>query len=114
MLSSSQSNCFYEDIIKKANDSIYGLAAYVFSQNITRAIEAAHKLKAGSVWVNSAALVSPNIPFGGYKQSGFGREMGQYALDEYVMNQCYERTKTNGKYSYTIVKAVHINLGHRL
>ena len=86
MILSSQFNCVYEDIIKKANDSIYGLAAYVFSQNITRAIEAAHKLKAGSVFVNSAALMSANVPFGGYKQSGFGRENGQYALDEYVMN----------------------------
>ncbi|KAK2464930.1 hypothetical protein APHAL10511_003006 [Amanita phalloides] len=85
------------DIIKKANDSIYGLAAYVFSQNITRAIESAHKLKAGSIWVNSGALPSPNVPFGGYKQSGFGREMGEYALDD-----------------FTVVKAVHINLGQRL
>lgn len=72
----------YEDIIKKANDSTYGLAAYVFSQNITRAIESAHKLKAGSVWVNSGSIVSTNVPFGGYKQSGIGREMGEYALQE--------------------------------
>ncbi|KAF8724719.1 hypothetical protein AX14_008652, partial [Amanita brunnescens Koide BX004] len=86
-----------EDIIKKANDTIYGLAAYVFSQNLTRAIESAHKLKAGSVWVNCGILVSPSVPFGGYKQSGFGRENGQYALDD-----------------YTVVKAVHINLKHRL
>ena len=86
----SQSNCVYEDIIEKANDSIYGLAAYVFSQSITRAIEAAHKLKAGSIFVNSASNVSPNVPFGGYKQSGFGREHGEYALDEYVANRCYE------------------------
>ena len=77
----------------------------------TRAIEAAHKLKAGQVFVNSA---SPNVPFGGYKQSGLGGEMGQYALDEYVMNRCFERRNTNGKYSYTVVKAVHINLGYRL
>ena len=76
-----------EDIIKKANDTIYGLAAYVFSQNINRAIESAHKLKAGSVWVNSGPTPSAAVPFGGYKQSGFGRENGQYALDEYVINQ---------------------------
>ena len=111
---SLRSNCFSKDIIKKANDTVYGLAAYVFSRNITRAIEAAHKLKAGSVFVNSAAIMSPNAQFGGYKQAGFGREMGQYALDEYVMNRCYERRNTNDKYSFTIVKAVHINLGHRL
>ncbi|KAF8341816.1 aldehyde dehydrogenase [Amanita rubescens] len=86
-----------EDIIKKANDTIYGLVAYVFSQNITRAIESAHKLKAGSIFVNCGGIISPNVPFGGYKQSGFGRELGQYALDE-----------------FTSVKAVHVNLGHRL
>jgi aldehyde dehydrogenase (NAD+) len=73
------------DIIKKANDTIYGLVAYVFSQNITRAIESAHKLKAGSIFVNCGGIISPNVPFGGYKQSGFGRELGQYALDEYVI-----------------------------
>ena len=87
MIFSSQSNCVYEDIIKKANDSIYGLAAYVFSQNITRAIEAAHKLKAGSIYVNTSTAVAPSVPSGGYKQSGFGREQGEYALDEYVTVQ---------------------------
>jgi aldehyde dehydrogenase (NAD+) len=76
----------YEDIIKKANDTIYGLAAYVFSQNINRAIETAHKLKAGTVWVNSGSHPEVNVPFGGYKQSGIGRELGQKAIDEYVMN----------------------------
>ncbi|KAF8731438.1 hypothetical protein AX14_004945 [Amanita brunnescens Koide BX004] len=86
-----------DDIIKKANDTIYGLSAYVFSQNVTKAIESAHKLKAGSIWVNSGILGAVNVPFGGFKQSGFGKELGQYALDE-----------------YTNVKAVHINLGHRL
>jgi acyl-CoA reductase-like NAD-dependent aldehyde dehydrogenase len=88
---SSHSNGIYKDIIKKANDTIYDLAAYVFSENITKAIEATHKLKAGSMFVNSVALVSQNLQFGGYKQAGFGREMGQYALDEYVMNRFYER-----------------------
>jgi aldehyde dehydrogenase (NAD+) len=80
------SHLHYEDIIKKANDTIYGLAAYVFSQNVNRAIDSAHKLKAGSVWVNSGPLPATNVPFGGYKQSGFGRENGEYALHEYVMN----------------------------
>ncbi|KAF8345041.1 NAD-dependent aldehyde dehydrogenase [Amanita rubescens] len=86
-----------EDIIKKANDTIYGLAAYVFSENVNRAIDSAHKLKAGSVWVNSGPLPATNVPFGGYKQSGFGRENGEYALHE-----------------YTNVKAVHVNLKQRL
>ncbi len=50
-----------------------------------RAIESAHKFKAGTVWVNSGPYPEANVPFGGYKQSGFGTELGQYALDEYVM-----------------------------
>ena len=74
----------FVDIIKMANNTIYGLAAYVFSQNVTKAIKSAHKLKAGSVWVNLGNLGSVNVPFGGFKQSGFGKELGQYALDEYV------------------------------
>lgn len=47
-------------------------------------MESAHKLKAGTVWVNSGTHPEANVSFGGYKQSGFGRELGQYALDECV------------------------------
>lgn len=86
-----------EDIIKQANDTVYGLAAAVFTQNINRAIETAHKLQAGTVWVNCINQLHANVPFGGYKQSGIGRELGEYAL-----------------LNYTNVKAVHINLGHTL
>lgn len=68
------------DIIRQANDSVYGLAAAVFSQNITRALSTAHKLRAGTVWVNIYNMLYPNVPFGGYKQSGIGRELGEYAL----------------------------------
>ena len=70
------------DIIRQANDSVYGLAAAVFSQNITRALSTAHKLRAGTVWINTANMLYPNVPFGGYKQSGIGRELGRYALDK--------------------------------
>ncbi|TBU39638.1 aldehyde dehydrogenase [Dichomitus squalens] len=82
-----------DDIVKQANDSVYGLAAAVFSQNVTRALSTAHKLKAGTVWVNVANMLYPNVPFGGYKQSGIGRELGEYALA-----------------NYTAVKAVQVNL----
>ena len=71
-----------DDIVAQANDSIYGLAASVFSQNVTRAISTAHKLRAGTVWVNETNQLFPNVPFGGFKQSGIGRELGQYALDK--------------------------------
>jgi aldehyde dehydrogenase (NAD+) len=82
-----------EDIIAMANDTTYGLAAAVFSRDISRALEAAHKIKAGTVWVNCYNKLFPQVPFGGYKQSGFGRELGQYALD-----------------NYTQVKSVQVNL----
>ncbi|KAJ7673987.1 aldehyde dehydrogenase domain-containing protein [Mycena polygramma] len=85
-----------EDVIRQANDTVYGLAAAVFSQNITRAIETAHKLQAGTAWVNCVNQLHANVPFGGFKQSGIGRELGEYAL-----------------HNYSNVKAVHINLGHR-
>ena len=68
------------DIVKQANDTVYGLAAAVFSQNIQRALGTAHKIRAGTVWVNAANMLYPNVPFGGYKQSGIGRELGEYAL----------------------------------
>jgi len=82
-----------EDIIHLANDTAYGLAAAVFSRDITRALETANKLRAGTVWVNCYNTLHPQIPFGGYKESGFGREQGEYALD-----------------NYTQVKSVHVNL----
>jgi aldehyde dehydrogenase (NAD+) len=85
------------DVIAQANDTVYGLAAAVFTKNINLAIETAHRLKAGTVWVNCINHANHAVPFGGYKQSGIGRELGEYALA-----------------NYTNVKAMHINLGHAL
>jgi aldehyde dehydrogenase (NAD+) len=85
-----------EDVVRQANDTTYGLAASVFSQDITKALETGHKLKAGTVWINCANQLHVQVPFGGYKQSGIGRELGQYALA-----------------NYTSVKAVHVNFRHR-
>ncbi|KAJ7665645.1 aldehyde dehydrogenase domain-containing protein [Mycena rosella] len=73
-----------DDVIRQANDTVYGLASGVFSQNINRAIRTAHRLQAGTAWVNCFNHFKANIPFGGYKQSGIGREMGEYALHKYV------------------------------
>ncbi len=71
-----------EDVIHKANDTMYGLAAAVFSQNINRALQTAHKLRAGTAWVNCVNMIHTNVPFGGFKQSGIGRELGEYALEK--------------------------------
>jgi len=73
-----------EDVLRQANDTLYGLAAAVFTKDITRGIQFAHSVQAGMVWVNCALSVNSNVPVGGNKQSGIGRECGQYALDKWV------------------------------
>ncbi|KAF7335648.1 Aldehyde dehydrogenase 5 [Mycena venus] len=82
-----------EEVIDAANASEYGLAACVFSENISRAVRVAHAIESGSTFVNSAQNIDPAVPFGGYKASGIGREHGEYALE-----------------TYTQVKAVHVSI----
>jgi len=71
------------DAVSIGNSTIYGLAAAVWSRDVKKAIRAAKALKAGTVWINAYNLYDPGLPFGGYKESGFGRERGHYALEEY-------------------------------
>jgi acyl-CoA reductase-like NAD-dependent aldehyde dehydrogenase len=73
-----------DDAIRMANDSKYGLAAAVFSRDIPKAITIAKRLHAGTVWINDYHLVNALAPFGGYKQSGVGRELGPQGLLEYT------------------------------
>ncbi|KAF5346533.1 hypothetical protein D9756_010088 [Leucocoprinus leucothites] len=86
-----------EEVIEWANDTAYGLAANILTENSARAIRMANSVEAGSIYVNCAMDGGIGAPFGGYKQSGIGREMGEAALD-----------------TYTQVKAVHINIGQKL
>jgi acyl-CoA reductase-like NAD-dependent aldehyde dehydrogenase len=72
------------DVIKRANNSEYGLAAGVWTNDVRKAHRVAHALEVGTVWVNCYNVFDASVPFGGYKQSGFGREMGSYALDLYT------------------------------
>ncbi|SFV05642.1 aldehyde dehydrogenase family protein [Alicyclobacillus macrosporangiidus] len=72
------------DAVRLANDTIYGLAAGVWTRDLNRAYRIARDLKAGTVWINDWHMFRSDAPFGGYKQSGFGREIGRYALDEYT------------------------------
>ncbi|MBP2075835.1 aldehyde dehydrogenase family protein [Oceanobacillus polygoni] len=74
-----------EEVIRRANDSDYGLAASVWTENIKTGHYIANKLKAGSVWINDFGLEWETMPFGGYKKSGIGREMGgEYGLANYT------------------------------
>ncbi|MDG2467853.1 MAG: aldehyde dehydrogenase family protein [Pirellulaceae bacterium] len=72
------------DLIQSANDSIYGLAAAVWTRDISKGHQFAKKLRAGSVWVNCYNVFDAALPFGGFKQSGWGREMGREAIDLYT------------------------------
>lgn len=73
-----------DELINRANSSEYGLAAGVWTQNVSKAHYIASKLRAGTVWVNCYNTFDAASPFGGYKQSGIGREMGSYALENYT------------------------------
>lgn len=76
-----------EEVIKLANDSEYGLAAAVHTNDLNTAIRVSNALKAGTVWVNSYNLIHQQLPFGGYKQSGIGRELGEAALQNYTQTK---------------------------
>ncbi len=84
----------WDELIARANASSYGLAAGVWTQDISKAHRFAHAVRAGTVWINQYGLIDAAVPFGGYKESGFGREMGREALE-----------------LYTQTKAVWVNLG---
>jgi phenylacetaldehyde dehydrogenase len=83
-----------EEVAAAGNDTIYGLAAAVWTRDIAKAHRLAETLKAGTVWINCYNVFDAASPFGGYKQSGFGREMGKAALE-----------------LYTQIKSVWVNLG---
>ena len=86
-----------DQAIAMANDTEFGLAASLFTQNVERVHRVSSRLEAGMIWVNSSTDSDFRVPFGGVKQSGIGRELGEAGLDSYLQ-----------------VKAVHINTGTRL
>ena len=75
------------DLMKQANDTIYGLSAGIWTRDIGRAHRFAREVKAGVVWINTYNMFNAASPFGGYKQSGYGREMGKHALELYTQTK---------------------------
>ncbi|KAM0258948.1 hypothetical protein ACHAQJ_003604 [Trichoderma viride] len=86
-----------EEALELANNSVYGLGAAVFTTDLERAHRVAAEIESGMVWVNSSQDCDPRVPFGGVKQSGIGRELGEAGLE-----------------AYSQTKAVHVNMGNRL
>lgn len=85
------------DAVRMANDTTYGLGAALFTRDLERAHRVAAAIEAGTVWINSSNDSDIRVPFGGFKQSGVGRELGEEGLR-----------------AYSQIKAVHVNLGNRI
>ncbi len=73
-----------DELVEKANSTIYGLAAGIWTRDIGKAHTLARRIQAGTVWINAYGSLSAEAPFGGYKQSGFGRELGRHGIDLYT------------------------------
>lgn len=73
-----------DELVEKANSTIYGLAAGIWTRDVGKAHALARRIQAGTVWINAYGTLSAEAPFGGYKQSGFGRELGKYGIDLYT------------------------------
>lgn len=73
-----------DEAVELANDSYFGLSGAIFSADIDRARKLASRLETGSVWINTRSSTSPELPFGGVKRSGYGRELSEYGIKEFV------------------------------
>jgi aldehyde dehydrogenase (NAD+) len=76
-----------DEAVRLANDTVYGLAAAIWTKDIKKAHLAARKLKAGTVWINSYHKYDTSVPFGGYKLSGYGKELGKQSMDHYTQTK---------------------------
>ena len=85
------------EAVELANNTRYGLAASVWSENINLALDVASKIKAGTVWINSTNLFDAASGFGGYRESGYGREGGKEGLYEYMRPAWETEPSKDGK-----------------
>jgi aldehyde dehydrogenase (NAD+) len=76
-----------EDVLELANDTCYGLAAGIFTNRIHEALLLTREIQAGTVWINCYNAISHQLPFGGYKQSGNGKDLGEAALGEFTQTK---------------------------
>jgi acyl-CoA reductase-like NAD-dependent aldehyde dehydrogenase len=96
-----------EEAIRVANDTMYGLAAGVWSSNVERALRVGSRIRAGTIWINDYHLLTAYAPRGGYKQSGFGRELGEDGLYEYMQTKHYFVNKSGEleETAYSLISA---------
>jgi acyl-CoA reductase-like NAD-dependent aldehyde dehydrogenase len=73
-----------DEVVRQANDSRYGLAAALWTRDLSRALSVARAVRAGVVWVNDTQLAPVQAPWGGFKESGVGRELGRHGLADYL------------------------------
>ncbi|HXC52200.1 MAG TPA: aldehyde dehydrogenase family protein [Candidatus Limnocylindrales bacterium] len=95
-----------DEAVRIANDSVYGLGGAVWSENTDRAIALARRIETGTVWINDYHMINLRFPFGGYKQSGVGRELGKWGLAEYhEMKHIHvgESTGPEGKFYFQML-----------
>jgi betaine-aldehyde dehydrogenase len=97
-----------EELFELANDTIYGLAAAVWSSDVERALRVGRRIRAGTIWINDFHMLTTYAPRGGYKQSGFGRELGEEGLYEYLQTKHYFVNESGSieETAYALVNAV--------
>jgi aldehyde dehydrogenase (NAD+) len=85
-----------EEVIQRANDTNYGLAAGIFTQDLNKALHVSSALRVGTIYMNCYGTVQPSAPFGGFKNSGVGRELGKQGLDGYLESKTVVMARPSG------------------
>jgi aldehyde dehydrogenase (NAD+) len=98
-----------EEAIELANDTEYGLSAGIWTTDLVRAQQIARDLRAGSIWINDWHMMRTDAPFGGYGQSGYGREMGG-SLDAYVETKAVSMSFERDSAKKTLQRIVHTQM----